>query len=124
METNIFCLSKDFIGVKVIDSIIRVHGVCVKSFGQVTKKFWNESVKIPSYLPVFLNWGEVVGDDFATVTEPFKVASMSNGGLMLIIRANRACSIEIQHQSIKFLEMTNAYLGENYFSQIKIISIA
>lgn len=94
----------------------------MKSLGQLAEKFLENTNKVPPYLPIFLNWTEVVGAGFSTITEPFKV-TISKGEQVLILRANRACSLEIQHQSVKFLIMANTYLGVDYFSQVKVISM-
>lgn len=94
----------------------------MKSLGQLAEKLWGKSSKAPPYLPIFLNWEDVVGVDLCVVTEPFKVSTF-RGEQMLILQVDRAYSLEFQHQSTEFLMMVNNYIGIDYFSRIRVISM-
>lgn len=93
----------------------------MKSLGQLAEKFLENTNEVPTYLPIFLNWMEVVGADLSAITEPFKVV-ISKGEQVLVLRVDRAYSLEIQHRSVEFLIMVNTYLGVDYFSQVKVMS--
>ena len=87
--------------------------------GDVAYNLLRKANNVPFYAEIFLNWENVVGEEFSQITKPIKVRSFK-GEEILILQVSRAHSIELQHSVSEILQMVNEYLGKKYFSQIKI----
>lgn len=81
-----------------------------------------ERSELPEYISVFNNWSTVVGEEVAEISHPYRVVKSGNKKV-LILRSKKGKSLELQHESQKILNKIHNFLGEEVFSQIRIIQI-
>ena len=84
----------------------------------IAKKILNNKAK-PFATDVFLHWKDIVGEDYAKITKPYKVTQLAQHKI-LVIQAKQGYGIIVQHESSAILKKINRYLKQKYFYQIKV----
>lgn len=79
-------------------------------------------IPMPNYAEIFNNWAAVVGNKAAEISSPYKVVT-SGSKKILILRAKKGKSVELQHESQKIARKIDKFLGAETFSQVKVIQL-
>ncbi|GHU12908.1 hypothetical protein FACS189449_07460 [Alphaproteobacteria bacterium] len=74
------------------------------------------------YMAIFCDWRSVVGDYFNSISAPHKVTASGNKKI-LVLKAKRGFTLEIQHESDNILHMVHGFLGNTCFSAVKVIQM-
>jgi len=85
----------------------------------IAKKFITSKSK-PFATDIFLKWEEVVGENYAKITKPYKITQVAQQKI-LVIQTPPGYGLIVQHESLEILKKANRYLKQKYFYQIKVI---
>lgn len=92
----------------------------MRGLSNIAESLIKESNLNPTVSDIFMNWDEIVGEEFAACVEPYKVVKM-NGENILTVRCKNCCATEIQHDSLRIIEKLNGYFKNKVFSVIRVI---
>ena len=95
---------------------------CAFAIGDIGSNILARAGKSPSYIEIFSDWKQVVGEEIAEMSSPHKVITNGNNKV-LILKSQKGKAVELQHESQKILKKVHDFLGNIYFSQLKIIQI-
>lgn len=92
------------------------------SVSSVAEDILNKLPKKPQYASLFSKWRTAVGDDFASISAPYKIVTQ-NDQKILVLKSKKGRSIELQHCSQQILRKIHYFLGKDVFSFVKIIQL-
>ncbi len=92
----------------------------MRRLSNIAESLIKESNLGPSIGDIFVNWEQIVGNEFAACVEPHKVVKMNDANI-LIVKSKNCCATEIQHDSLQIIEKLNDYFQDKVFSVVRVI---